>query len=241
MSGHSKWSTIKRQKAAADAKRGNIFTKLANAITVAAKEGGGEADKNFKLRLEIERAKSANMPKGNIERAIKKGTGELKGEVIEELSYGALLPGQVPLIVKCLTDNKNRSLHEVKTAITKNGGQMTDLNAAAWHFEDKGVIRFKATQDNFKKAEELELAIIDSGADNYELNQDEIIVYTKPKQLQKVRDNLEQVGVKIDSSSLELIAKNKREIDEETTQKISKILNALDELDDVNDYYTNII
>ncbi len=240
MSGHSKWATIKRAKAANDAKRGNLFTKLANAITVAAKQGGGDAETNFKLRLAIEKAKEANMPKENISRAIKRGTGELAGQAIEELTYGALLPGQVAVIIKCLSDNKNRTVSEVKTAITKNGGQMTELNAVAWQFDHKGVIKINKDSLADKNQEEIEMAIIDSGAEDYEEYEQEIIIYTQADNLKTVQENLAAKGIKTSSADLEMVAKDKQEVDDETLNKVVKILDALDELDDVNTYYTNL-
>ncbi len=240
MSGHSKWATIKRAKAANDAKRGNLFTKLANAITVAAKQGGGDAETNFKLRLAIEKAKEANMPKENISRAIKRGTGELAGQAIEELTYGALLPGQVAVIIKCLSDNKNRTVSEVKTAITKNGGQMTELNAVAWQFDHKGVIKINKDSLADKNQEEIEMAIIDSGAEDYEEDEQEIIIYTQADNLKTVQENLAAKGIKTSSADLEMVAKDKQEVDDETLNKVVKILDALDELDDVNTYYTNL-
>ena len=233
MSGHSKWSTIKRQKAVADAKRGNVFTKLGNAVTVAAKQGGGDPEANFKLRLAMDRAKAANMPKENIERAVKRGTGELGGGVIEEISYGALLPGQVAVIINCTTDNKNRTLTDVKTTITKNGGQFTDLSSITWQFENKGVIRIK-------KQDDLDEIIIESGADDYIEDEEEITIYTRPEDLQSVKENLENNEIKVESANLEMVAKEAKEIDDATLEKATKILDALDEIDDVNDYFTNL-
>lgn len=236
MSGHSKWATIKRAKAANDAKRGNIFTKHANNITIAAKEGGGDLETNFKLRLAVDRAKNDNVPKDNIERAIKRGTGELGGETIEEVMYGAMLPGQTALIVKCLTDNKNRSVTEVKTAITKNGGQYADLSSVAWQFENKGVIKTEKPETN---EDEVEMSIMESGALDYEIDED-ITLYTKPEDLQKVKNTLENLGFKIISADLEMVSKEKKEVSDDELGKISKIIDALDELDDVSSCYTNV-
>lgn len=234
MSGHSKWATIKRTKESQDAKRGNIFTKLGNTITVVVKDGGADPEANFKLRLAIERAKAVNMPKDNIERAIKRGTGELKGAVIEDLTYGALLPGQVAVIIKCLSDNKNRALADIKTAITKNGGQFVDLHSISWQFENKGVIKISRQQDG------LEMKIIESGADDYSEDEEETTVYTKPEDLKSVKEKLENSGVKINSADLELVAKDPKDIDNEALAKVTKILDSLDELDEVSGYYTNL-
>lgn len=242
MSGHSKWATIKRAKEAKDAKRGNVFTKHANNITIAAREGGGDLDSNFKLRLAIDRAKAVNMPKDNIERAIKRGTGELAGGTIEEMTYGALLPGQVAVIIKCLSDNKNRTVTEVKTAITKNGGQFVDISSIAWQFNSKGVVKIKKSDiRNQKSDEELEMLIIDSGADDYDLSDDEeVVIYTAPEELKNVKDKLEAADLKINSADLEMVAKDAKEVDDAALEKVSKILDALDEVDDVGDYYTNL-
>ncbi|PIP29242.1 YebC/PmpR family DNA-binding transcriptional regulator [Candidatus Kuenenbacteria bacterium CG_4_9_14_3_um_filter_39_14] len=250
MSGHSKWATIKRTKESKDAQRGNIFTKLGNTITVAVKEGGTDPEANFKLRLAIERAKAVNMPKDNIERAIKRGTGELKGAVIEDLTYGALLPGQVAVIIKCLSDNKNRALADIKTAITKNGGQFVDLHSVSWQFENKGVIRINVQgtinpglvkQGGADREQgDLEMKIIDSGAEDYIKDEDGFTIYTRPEELKAVKEKLENSGVKINSAGLEMVAKDPKDIDNETLAKVAKILGSLDELDEVSDYYTNL-
>ena len=240
MSGHSKWATIKRAKAANDAKRGNLFTKLGNTITVAAREGGGDPTSNFKLRLAVEKAKSSNMPKDNIDRAIKRGTGELKGETIKELVYGALLPGQIAVIIKCLTDNKNRTLTDVKTAITKNGDQFTDLNSIAWQFDNKGVIKVNQSNLKGKDSQQIEMTIIEAGADDYFEDDQEFIIYTRLEELQDVKEALEENNIKVDSADLEMVAKDKKDIDDETLNKVTKVLTALDEIDEVSDYYTNL-
>jgi YebC/PmpR family DNA-binding regulatory protein len=239
MSGHSKWATIKRAKAATDAKRGNIFTKLGNAVTVAARSGGGDPDANFQLRLAMDRAKSANMPKDNIERAVKRGTGELGGNAIEELTYGALLPGQVAAIINCTSDNKNRTFTDVKTTITKNGGQFVDLSSISWQFDSKGVIKL-LRKDLTLATDELELIIIDSGASDYTEDDEEYTIYTKPDELKAVKDALDKSSLKIESANLEMVAKETKEIDDDTLSKVTRVLDALDELDDVNDYYTNL-
>ena len=236
MSGHSKWATIKRAKEINDAKRGNLFTKLGNNITIAVRAGGADPETNFKLRLAIDRAKTANLPKENIDRAIKRGSGELGAENIEELTYGALLPGQIVSIIQCTSDNKNRTLTAVKSAITKNGAQFVDPSSIAWQFDNKGVIKI-SSQGN---QEDLEIKIIESGADDYEQHPDEIIIYTQPDQLQKVKTQLEASGLKINSAALELIARQKQEVDDSTLEKITKVFSALDEIDDVTDYYTNL-
>lgn len=240
MSGHSKWATIKRQKETKDAKRGNLFTKLAGNITLAARDGGGDIESNFKLRLATDKAKASNMPKENIERAIQRGTGELKGEAVEELNYGALLPGQISVVIKCLTDNKNRTLTDVRSAIIKNGGQFTDFAGIAWQFEPKGVIKIRRDSFKNKNKQEVEMTVIESGADDYFEDDQELTVYTRPEELQDTKNYLEEKGFKLDSADLEMVAKDKKELDTETLNKVVGILDALDEIDEVSAYYTNL-
>ncbi|OGG92270.1 hypothetical protein A3H03_02715 [Candidatus Kuenenbacteria bacterium RIFCSPLOWO2_12_FULL_42_13] len=240
MSGHSKWATTKRAKAIVDAKRSNLFTKLSNNITIAAKEGGGDPATNFKLRIAVDKAKSASMPKDNIERAIKRGTGELGGAVIEEVIYGALLPGKVVVIIKCLTDNKNRTLNEVKTLLQKNKAQITDPNSIVWQFDNRGVIKINQSDLAGKNKEELELMVIDAGAEDLTEDEEEMTIFTNPKKLQKVKEALESLGLKIVSADLEMVAKEKVSLEGEALDKVIKFFDLLDELSDLSDYYTNL-
>lgn len=240
MSGHSKWATIKHKKAAQDAKKGAVFTKLGNAITVAARLGGGDLDTNFGLRLAIEKAKAVNMPKENIERAIKRGTGELGGNIVEEAVYEGLLPGGVAVVIKTITDSKNRTLNEVKNALTKNGAQLVAQNGVLWQFDQKGVISIDQTSLQQGSQEEVELLLIDAGAEDIEKIDDSIIIYTNPLKLQQTKENLDRHNIKIESAELEFVAKEKMDIDEETKNKLEKIFDALDDLNDVVDYYTNL-
>ncbi|MBU1164544.1 YebC/PmpR family DNA-binding transcriptional regulator [Patescibacteria group bacterium] len=235
MSGHSKWSKIQRQKGAADTKKGALFTKLANTITLAASEGGGEIDMNFKLKLAVDQARSANMPKDNIERAIKRGTGEIAGGPIEELRYEGFGPEKVAIIIDSLTDNRNRALSEIKNVLNKNGGSIAGQNAVSWQFESKGVIRLP--KPSFEKKEELELTAIDAGADDIGEDDDSFLVYTDPKQLQKVKENLEQANQKIEYAEIEMIPKEKVKM--KNPDKLEQLFSALDECADVNNYYTN--
>jgi len=240
MSGHSKWATTKRAKAIVDAKRSNLFTKLSNNITIAAKEGGGDPATNFKLRIAVDKAKSASMPKDNIERAIKRGTGELGGAVIEEVIYGALLPGKVVVIIKCLTDNKNRTLNEVKTLLQKNKAQITDPNSIVWQFDNRGVIKINQSDLAGKNKEELELMVIDAGAEDLTEDEEEMTIFTNPKKLQKVKEALESLGLKIVSADLEMVAKEKVSLEGEALDKVIKFFDLLDGLSDLSDYYTNL-
>ncbi len=234
MSGHSKWATTKRAKAVTDAKRGAIFTKLANIITVAAKEKGGDMETNFNLRMAVEKAKSANMPKDNIEKAIKRGTGELEGGQIEELYYEGIGPANSQFIVKVLTDNKNRSAAEIRHLFTKHGGS---LGSVMWNFDKKGIIRIS---DLELKISDLELELIESGAQDILEEEEGITIITKIPDLQNVNKFLEDKKVKSESAEIEYIAKEESQVDEENKEKLEKFIDALEENEDVSDYYTNI-
>jgi len=240
MSGHSKWSTIKRQKAATDAKRGAIFTKLGNLITVAAREKGGDPATNFSLRMAIEKAKAANMPKDNIERAIKRGTGELAGGQIEELLYEGFGPAKSQFIVKCLTDNKNRSAANIRHIFTKYGGS---LGSVMWNFEQKGVIRIMNEELKMKNLnnEEFELGLIDAGADDILKEEEGITIYTKIEDLQKVKKFLEEKNIKTESAEIEYVAKEEIQLNGDDKEKTEKFIEELEDCEDVSDHYTNII
>ncbi|NUM25923.1 MAG: YebC/PmpR family DNA-binding transcriptional regulator [Candidatus Buchananbacteria bacterium] len=234
MSGHSKWHQIHRQKGVADAKRGAIFTKLGNNITVAAKLGGGDPDSNFRLRLAIDQAKAANMPKDNIERAIKRGTGELNdGKKIETVNYEGYGPDATAFIIEALTDNRNRTSSNIKHILNKAGGLLAGPNSVAWMFEQKGVIRIK------NLAEDLELPLIDAGAQDIVKEDGGVTIYTDPSSLKKVKELLEQHGVEIDYAETEQVAKDKKAVSEEQKEKIQKLFDDLDNDEDVSNYYTN--
>lgn len=237
MSGHSKWSTIKRKKGANDAKRGQIFTKMANLITVAARSGGGDPEMNFKLRLAIDRARAENMPADNIQRAVKKGTGELaEGVQLEELKYEAYGPGGVALIVEAITDNKNRTLSEVKNALSDNGGRMGEMGSVAWMFDSKGVIRIAGAG-----SDEMEMAAIEAGADDIEQQDEGLVITTAANKLSAVKDALTKVKVRVESADIELTPKDPLKVeDKDALNKIEKLMEALDDLDDVNEVYGNL-
>lgn len=234
MAGHSKWAQIKRQKAVADAKRGNLFTKLANAITVAAKQGGGDPDLNFKLRLAIERAKQANMPKDNIQRAIKRGTGEIGGGDLEEIVYEGFGPDNIGVMLEVVTNNKNRIVSELKHIFSKFGGNLASNGSVAWMFDKKGVIEVELKDP---LSEETELDLIEAGAEDWEIDDGTMIVYTKPAELQSVSQNLNKLGLNIKSAELAYLPKEtKTPTDKEKWQKF---INALEENDDISNIYTN--
>ncbi|MCX6745051.1 MAG: YebC/PmpR family DNA-binding transcriptional regulator [Candidatus Parcubacteria bacterium] len=240
MSGHSKWATTKRAKGVTDAKRAILFTKLAKLITVSAREKGGDPVTNFSLRLAMDKAKAANMPKENIDRAIKRGTGELEGAVIEEMVYEGFGPSGVAVIVKCLTDNKNRASSELKHLFSKAGGSLAGPGAVAWQFEHKGVIRLNNEQLAGKIWDELELQLIDLGAQDIKKGEEGVTIYCGIPDLQKVKKGLEDLGFNLDDAGMEYVAKEKIKVDDETGQKISDFFEALDENEDVEDYYTNL-
>lgn len=235
MSGHSKWSTIKRQKALTDAKKGAVFTKLANAITVAAKSGA-DPTMNFSLRLVLDQARAANMPQTNIQRAIDRGSGKLGGAAIEEVIYEGYGPGGIAVMVECATDNKNRTYPDVRLAFSKNGGNMAEPGAVAFQFARKGVLRAAFTGD----ADEAMLAAIDAGAEDAELDGDELQIYTDPKEFTTVRDALAGAGLTVKEAELQFVPNNTVELtDPEVIRKVSNLMDALDGLDDVVNTYSN--
>jgi len=239
MSGHSKWATTHRQKAIVDAKRGAIFTKLANIITIAARRGG-DPEANPSLRAAIDKARSANMPKDNIERAIKKGTGELAGEQVEELYYEGIIPPGIQVVVKCLTDNKNRSGSTVRHLFTKNNGA---FGAVMWNFSQLGVIRVphEIIKEHHLNNENLELELIDQGIVDFKKEPEGIIIYTESVDLQKIKDFLESKNLVIEQAEIEYVAKEKLNLLDEDREKLDKFFEELEDNEDVNDYYTNLL
>ncbi len=232
MSGHSKWATTHRQKAVVDAKRGAIFTKLGNQIAIAAR-GGTDPTLNSSLAMAIEKAKAANMPSANIQRAIDR-VADKNAAALEEITYEGYGPGGVGIIIETATDNRNRTLPEVKTALVKNGGRIADAGSVAFQFTRKGVITVEGT------GEELLLQVLDAGAEDVVEEDGEIIVYTELKDLANVRNALAEQGLKVKDAELRYIANTPVEIaDTETAQKLMKVVDALDGLDDVVNVHTN--
>ena len=232
MSGHSKWANIRFRKEIADKRKGKIFTKLAQQITVAAKEGS-----EIKLKLAIEKAKQANLPSENIERAIKRGRGELGGAKLEEVTYEAIGPEGIAILISATTDNKNRTSQEVRNVLEKNGAKMAGAGSVRWMFEQKGIIRIDAkSQDK----EELELLAIDAGADDVREEEDEILVYTKPENLESVKKNLETEKLSITNYEISVEPKNSVKINNlETAKKILKLMDEIDNLDEVTSVSSN--
>jgi YebC/PmpR family DNA-binding regulatory protein len=232
MSGHSKWSKIKRDKGANDAKRGAVFTKIGNMIAIAAR-GGADPTMNSALALAIEKAKAANMPVANIQRAIDR-VSDKNAAVLEEITYEGYGPGGVGIIVETATDNKNRTYPEVRIALTKNGGTMADPGSVAFQFTRKGVIRVAAD------GEDALLTILDAGAEDAVEEDGEIVVYTDMKELATVRQAIADAGLKIEDAELQYVANNHVLVDDvETARKLLKVLDALDDVDDVVNVHTN--
>lgn len=232
MSGHSKWSTIKRQKGLADAKRGAVFTKIGNQIAIAAR-GGTDPKLNTSLAMVIEKAKAANMPQSNIQRAIDR-VADKNAAQLEEITYEAYGPGGVGIIIETATDNRNRTFPEVRHALTKNGGNVAEPGSVAFQFDRKGIIHVEAT------GEDALLAVLDAGAEDAQEEDGEIVVYTASGDLAKVREAINEGGLKVTSAELGYVPKNTVPVtDEETSAKVLRVLDALDDLDDVTNVHTN--
>ncbi|HEY8108778.1 MAG TPA: YebC/PmpR family DNA-binding transcriptional regulator [Patescibacteria group bacterium] len=237
MSGHSKWSTIKRKKGAADAKRGAAFTRLANLLSVAAREGGGDPEMNVQLRMAIDQARAENMPNANIDRAIKRGTGELPGQrPPESVTYEAYGPGGVALLVDCLTDNKNRTVSDVRSAVTKRGGSLGETGSVAYLFDEKGILKVGKTADE----DELILAAADAGATDVAVAEDAYEVETSRQDLAKVRDALAAGGFTVQGAELAKVPKTEVPVtDAKTAEAVVSLVTDLESLDDVSDVSTN--
>lgn len=233
MSGHNKWSKIHRQKSVADSKKGALFTKLGNAITVAAKTGGGDPDANFQLRLAIDKAKQVSMPKDNIERAIKRGTGELAGGTIEEILYEGYGPGGTAFLIETLTDNRNRTSSEIKHLLTKHGGSLGAPGSVLWMFDKKGVVHIKNINDD------LQLELIDLGASDFEKDENGVTIYSPPGDLQKIKTFLDQKNIEVEFAETEWISQNIKKSDPAEKEVLQKMFAALEDNEDVNNYYTN--
>lgn len=236
MSGHSKWATIRRKKGALDAKRGKLFTKLIKELTIAAREGGGDPAGNPRLRLAIDNAKAANMPADNIDRAIKKGTGELEGTTISELTYEGYGPGGIALLVEVATDNKNRTVAEVRHIFSRHGGNMGETGSVAWMFEKKGII----TLPKQGKSEDdiMELAL-NAGAEDMKSEDEYFEIQTDVESFETVRKAIADKKLTMDNASLQWIAKNTINIAGDNAEKMMKLIEGLEDCDDVQNVYSN--
>jgi YebC/PmpR family DNA-binding regulatory protein len=242
MSGHSHFKSIKHQKDIADAKRGKIFSKLNRLITIATKQGGGNPESNNKLKIAIDQAKLFNMPKENIERAIKKGAGgEEEGARLEEFVFEAFGPAGSAIIIEGITDNKNRSLGDVKQILSRNNGKLASEGSVKWLFEKRGIVilDLKMQNGDMGNKERLELEAIEAGADDVQWQENILDVYAKPEHFEGIKKGLDQKGIKIESSSLDWSAKEEIETDEKQKESCKKLLEDLDENDDVQNVYTN--
>lgn len=236
MSGHSKWATIKHKKGAADAKRGKLFAKLIKQVEVAARAGGGDLDANPTLRTMFQKARDNSVPLDTIERAVKRGTGELEGVSYETVTYEGYAPGGVALYIECLTDNRNRTSSEVRSTLTRHGGSLAEPGSVAWQFERKGLVMVPATVDE----DELMMLVLDAGADDLIADGDVQRVITEPGDLNSVRQALADAGIPFDSADLTMIPTSNVPITQPAVaRQLLKLLNLLDDMDDVQDVHSN--
>jgi len=237
MSGHNKWSTIKHKKAATDAKRGKIYTRLVKEIILAAKAGGGDTETNPRLRTAIASAKKENMPRDNIERAVKRGTGEIEGAAYEEITYEGYGHNGVGIVVDCTTDNKNRTVAELRHVFSKYGGTLAENGAVSWNFEQKGYITIPAVG---LEEDEFMMQALDAGAEDVELGGDFFDIYTSPTEFHSVLGNLEKLGFPIENAELTRVPKN-TVLADEVADKLMKLIDFLEDLDDVQKVYANFV
>ena len=239
MSGHSKWSTIKHQKGAADAKRGVLFTKLSRDIALAVREGGGiDPDMNFKLRLALDRAKSSNMPQDSINRAIKRGSGEgSDGETLEQVTYEGYGPGGGAILLQAVTTNRNRTAADVRSAFNRGGGNLGESGCVAWNFESRGVVTIDIEGE--ERAEELGLLAIDAGAEDIEVDEGVLEIYSPIESLQDVQKTMESEGVAVRSAEMSMVPKATIALGDREAEQTLRLLDTLEDLDDVQKAFTN--
>ncbi|MDZ4230513.1 MAG: YebC/PmpR family DNA-binding transcriptional regulator [Dehalococcoidales bacterium] len=237
MSGHSKWSSIKHQKGVADARRGQLFTKLTREIIVAVRQGGSNPESNFRLRLAIQKARDSNMPLENIERAIKRGSGELEGVTLSEMVMEGYGPGGTAILVQALTDNRNRTIQEIRNIFARGGGSLGESGSVTWLFNPKGLIRVETGDLD---TEELTLQAIDAGADDVKTEDGYIEIYTRPDDLEAIRASLEEKNVPVDSTELTMIPKTTISLEEKAAIQTLKLLHKLEELDEIQGVYSNV-
>jgi len=237
MSGHSKWASIKHQKGVADARRGQLFTKLTREIIVAVREGGSNPDSNFRLRLAVQKARDSNMPLENIERAIKRGSGEIEGITLAEMVLEGYGPSGAAILVEALSDNRNRTLQEVRNIFSKHGGNMGESGCVAWLFNSRGLIAIEA---NDFDTEELALKAIDAGAEDVNVENNYVEIYTRPEDLEAVREKLEGENIPIASAEISMLPKTTVDLAEKPTLQTLKLLHKLEEIDGVQHVSSNI-
>ena len=236
MSGHSKWSSIKHQKGVTDARRGQLFTKLTREIIIATREGGSNPDANFRLRLAVQKARDSNMPQDNIERAIKRGSGDLEGATLVDVILEGYGPGGTAILVKALSDNRNRTIQEVRNIFSRLGASLGESGCVAWLFESKGVITIKTKGTD---ADELALLAIDAGAEDVKIESDFVEVYTAPEELEAVRAALEKQNLELDNTELSMVPKTMVQLEEKAALQTLKMLDKLEEIDEVQNVYSN--
>ena len=240
MSGHSKWATIKRKKAATDSARGNLFTRLIKEITIAARNGGGDPNGNPRLRLAIQTAKAANMPADNIKRGIQKGTGELPGVSYEEITYEGYGAAGVAILVEVVTDNANRAVSEIRHAFSRNNGNLGQAGSVAWMFQNKGSILVAASQKTPLSEDDLLSIILEAGADDMQAETDGTFsIVTSPQAFEPVKKALEDKGIAVESASLQMVPGNTVKVTGKDAENVMKLMNTLEEHDDVQNVYSN--
>jgi YebC/PmpR family DNA-binding regulatory protein len=237
MSGHNKWSKIKRQKGIEDAKKGQIYTKLTREIIMAAREGGTDVESNFKLKLAIQKSREASMPKENIERAIERGAGAGDGVILEELTLEGYGPSGTAILIQTVSDNRNRVVQEIRNVFNKQGGTMGSAGSVAWMFDSRGIITVDITGKN---VDDVELMAIDAGADDVKVVESTMEVYTKPTELEIVKKGLDKSGVAISSAELSMIPKILVEAEDKAAIQTMKLLEKMEDLDDVQKVFTNV-
>lgn len=236
MSGHSKWATIKRSKGKADAARGKLFNRLIREITIAARMGGGDINANPRLRTAVTSARAANMPNKNVESAILKGTGQLEGVTYEEVTFEGYGPGGIAIMIECMTDNRNRTVAEVRHVLTKHGGNLGQSNSVAWMFKSKGIIRIQ--KESMAEDQLLEVAL-EAGAEDMQLDGEEFEITTTPETFEEVRTALEKVNIQPISAELSKVAENTVKVEGENAGKVMRLIEALDDCDDTQHVFAN--
>ncbi|HOJ57505.1 MAG TPA: YebC/PmpR family DNA-binding transcriptional regulator [Bacillota bacterium] len=238
MAGHSKWANIKRKKAKVDAERGKLFTKISRELFVAARQGGGDPEENFRLRLVMDKARAANMPSDNIQRIIKRATGEAGADSLEEVTYEGYGPGGVAVMISAMTDNRNRSASEIRHVFSKNGGNLGETGCVAWMFKKKGLLVANLDEIGMDEEGFVDLAI-ESGAEDFEIDDKIVEVYTEPEDFEEVEKFFEAKGIKFSTAEITMLPQNTVKITGEDAQKVLNLIESLEDLDDVQEVYSN--
>ncbi len=238
MAGHSKWANIKRKKAKVDAERGKLFTKISRELFVAARQGGGDPEENFRLRLVMDKARAANMPSDNIQRIIKRATGEAGADSLEEVTYEGYGPGGVAVMISAMTDNRNRSASEIRHVFSKNGGNLGETGCVAWMFKKKGLLVANLDEIGMDEEGFVDLAI-ESGAEDVEIDDKLVEVYTEPEDFEEVEKFFEAKGIKFSTAEITMLPQNTVKVTGEDAQKVLNLIESLEDLDDVQEVYSN--